>query len=264
MTEHSPTPDDTPWFHTDSGSRVTAVTAAEMRAVDRVAVEELGLQLLQMMENAGRGLAAAVQQRAPGSVVVVAGTGGNGGGGMASARHLANHGVDVRVVLDRDPASLSGAAAVQQRILDEMGVPVAVASADRSGSTLSGVNRSTLVVDSLVGYGLDGALREPAASIVDRVSDTEASVVSLDAPSGIDATTRERPGVAVDPDVVVTLALPKTGLASSWLHEPPGTDVLLLDIGIPATVFERVGIEYESPFAGGIGDPVALSVDEDS
>ena len=264
MTEHSPTPDDTPRFSTESGTRVPAVTAAEMRAVDRVAVEELGLQLLQMMENAGRGLAAAVQQRAPSSVVVVAGSGGNGGGGMASARHLANHGVDVRVVLDRDPASLSGAAATQYRILDEMSVPVAVAAADRSESTLSDVDGSTLVVDSLVGYGLDGALREPAASIVARVSDTEAPVVSLDVPSGIDATTGERPGVDVDPDVVVTLALPKTGLASSWLHEPPGVDVLLLDIGIPATVFERVGVEYESPFVGGVGDTVELSVEEES
>ncbi|MDH5020287.1 NAD(P)H-hydrate epimerase [Halobacterium rubrum] len=264
MTENSRCPDGTPRFYTESGTRVPVVTATEMRAVDRVAVEDLGLQLLQMMENAGRGLAAVVHRQSPSGAVVVAGNGGNGGGGMASARHLANHGVEVRVVLDREPASLSGAAAVQHRILDEMGVPVAVASAERSGSVLGDVDRSTLVVDSLVGYGLDGALREPAAAIVDRVNDIDASVVSLDVPSGIDATTGEQLGVAVDPDVVVTLALPKTGLASSWLHESPGADVLLLDIGIPATVFERVGVEYQSPFVGGVGDTVALSAEWES
>jgi len=235
-----------------------------MRAVDRVAVEELGLQLLQMMENAGRGLAAAVQQRSPSSVVVVAGSGGNGGGGMASARHLANHGVGVRVVLDRPPESLSGGAAAQHRILAEMDVPVAVASTGAVEATLGEVTDSVLVVDSLVGYGLDGPLREPSASVVERINGADATVVSLDVPSGIDASTGERLGIAVGPDVVVTLALPKIGLASSWLQTPPAPRTLLLDIGIPATVFERLDIDYESPFVGGIGDAVELSVDPES
>jgi NAD(P)H-hydrate epimerase len=93
-------PDSTPprpWWETPTGVRVPGVTADEMRAVDRVAVDDVGLQLLQMMENAGRGLATVVRSRQPERVVVVAGNGGNGGGGLACARHLANRGVEVSV-----------------------------------------------------------------------------------------------------------------------------------------------------------------------
>ena len=84
-------------FRTPTGRDVTAVTADEMRAVDRVAVEEVGLQLLQMMENAGRILAWHVREVRDerGPVIVVAGNGGNGGGGMAYARHLVNRGIQV-------------------------------------------------------------------------------------------------------------------------------------------------------------------------
>jgi NAD(P)H-hydrate repair Nnr-like enzyme with NAD(P)H-hydrate epimerase domain len=77
-------------FRTGTGRQVPAVTAAEMREVDRVAVEEFGVSLLQMMENAGRNLARHVREVGAGPVVVLAGNGGNGGGGLCGARHLRN------------------------------------------------------------------------------------------------------------------------------------------------------------------------------
>jgi NAD(P)H-hydrate epimerase len=107
-------------FRTSMGRSVATVTADELRDVDRVAVEEVGLQLLQMMENAGRILAWHVRDVRESDVVVVAGNGGNGGGGLTCARHLANRDIPVRVVLDRPSEALSGAAAHQYRILDEM------------------------------------------------------------------------------------------------------------------------------------------------
>ncbi len=107
---------------------VTAVTATEMRAVDRVAVEAIGLDLRRMMEHAGRGLAEAVLD-----VRSSAGNGGNGGGGLACARHLANRDLPVRVVLDRDPAALDGVTAEQLRILEAM--DVSIGSPDRDTDT---------------------------------------------------------------------------------------------------------------------------------
>jgi NAD(P)H-hydrate epimerase len=92
-------------FRTDGGIDVPAVTADGMRAVDRVAVEDVDLGLLQMMENAGRILAETAVEMAPeGEIAVFAGGGGNGGGGLCSARHLANRGRDVTIVLDRPTA----------------------------------------------------------------------------------------------------------------------------------------------------------------
>lgn len=195
------------------------------------------MQLLQMMENAGRTLAwhARDARDGGGPVVVVAGNGGNGGG-MACARHLANRDVPVRVVLDRPSADLSGAAAQQGRTLDEMDVPTAT---DPDG--LSG-GEASVVVDALIGYGLSGEVRPPADEYVDAVNARSEPVVSLDVPSGIDATTGETRGVAVRPDRTVTLALPKTGL------DAVAGALYLADIGIPGTVYDRLDVQYVSPF----------------
>lgn len=219
-------------FETLDGSPVPAVTADEMRAVDRIATQSVGLGLLQMMENAGRNLAQSVLAESPEAVAVLVGDGGNGGGGLACARHLANRGVDVTLVLDRDPDDLSGAAAEQFRALSSMGVPVAEAPGEVD-----------LVVDALVGYGLDGPARGEVARLIEAANDCSAPVLSLDVPSGTDATTGEAPGSAVSADRVVTLALPKTGLAAR--SEP----VVLADIAIPAVVYDRTDLRHDSPFS---------------
>jgi NAD(P)H-hydrate epimerase len=213
------------------------VTADEMRDVDRVAVEDVGLQLLQMMENAGRILAWHVRDVRGSDVVVVAGNGGNGGGGLTCARHLANRDIPTKVVLDRPPEELSGAAAHQRRILDEMNVPVTTGV-----ESLADADERTTVVDALIGYGLSGDVRSPADEYIERMNDLSGPTVSLDVPSGIDATTGESLGEAVAPDRTVTLALPKTGLDA-----PTGT-LYLADISVPRTVYERLDIEYERPF----------------
>lgn len=226
-------------FETAGGRPVPAVTAAEMRDVDRVAVESFGIEVLQMMEHAGRALAGAAIERAEGPVTVLVGNGGNGGGGLCCARHLRNRGVDVRVVVDRAPGQLTGPAAHHHATLREMGVPVAVGpDAPNAGAGL--------VVDALVGYGLGGPLRGTAAELVEATAD--ATVVSLDVPSGVNATTGERPGVAVDADSVVTLALPKTGLAGYR------GDLVLADIGLPTGVYAELDVPpFDFPaFAVGI------------
>jgi len=94
----------------------------------------------------------------------------------------------------------------------------------------------------LVGYGLSGTVHPPASALIERMNDHPARVLSLDVPSGRDATTGEPLGATVSPDRTVTLALPKTGL-----DEVPG-EVFVADIGIPATVYERLDIAYDRPF----------------
>jgi len=223
-------------FRTTDREPITAVTAAEMRDVDRVAVEEFGLGLLQMMENAGRTLAAHVRDVGAGPVTVLAGNGGNGGGGLCAARHLANRNVSVSVVLDREPSGLDGAARDQQQTLAAMDVPIEHGLAALENRTPG------VVVDALVGYGLDGPLRGSAGELVEQLSDTADPVLSLDVPSGLNATTGTRSGPAVDPDRVLTLALPKTGLTNVE------AELCLADISIPAGVYDALDIPYESPF----------------
>lgn len=232
------------------GRPVAAVTAAEMREVDRVAVEEVGLDLPRMMEHAGRGLAEAVlDRRGDAGVTVLVGNGGNGGGGLACARHLANRGLSVRVVIDRDPAALDGVTAEQRRILEAMDVPIEEATGvPDADALLDGV-----IVDALIGYGLAGAPRGTAAALIEAAGDAAGPVVSLDVPSGVNATTGEAPGAAVDPDLTATLALPKAGLATV------GGDLRLVDLSIPQVVYDRLDIEYGNPFGGGFAVPLSTA-----
>jgi NAD(P)H-hydrate epimerase len=267
-------------FRTQDGIVVPAVTADQMREVDRIAVEEFGLGILQMMENAGRNLALNVmdmldrakaspepcpepfdpstlrlrsgqaslrtgfaqdkrgrRENQRGEVTVLAGSGGNGGGGLCCARHLHNRGFKVWVVLDRDPRMLRGAAANQLNILQTAGLQPADPT---QASELMG--RSQIVVDALIGYGLRGAPRGSTAELIELCNQHAARVLSLDVPSGLDATTGEAPGPVVRPERTLTLALPKTGL-----QRVPG-DLYLADIGIPPEVFQRLGVPLQPPF----------------
>src|SRR5438093_9955181 len=121
---------------------VPSLTTDQMREVDRIMIEDFHIELTQMMENAGRGLADLAMRRfGPDSVVVLAGPGGNGGGGLVAARHLANRGVAVSIVASSADLEMTPAAAHQVDIVRRMGLDV---SADPAPAQL--------VVDALVGY----------------------------------------------------------------------------------------------------------------
>jgi NAD(P)H-hydrate epimerase len=230
-------------FRTEEGVVVPAVSAGEMREVDRVAVEEFGLTILQMMENAGRNLAEHALEMLGGrigQITILAGAGGNGGGGLCCARHLHNRGWRVTVLLAAEVSALGPAAYNQFRILSAAGIePVPLTEARAFLSS------SSLVVDALIGYGLKGAATDVVARLIDQCNEFTESVLSLDVPSGVDATTGEHPGPAIHPHRTLTLALPKTGL-----HSVAG-DLYLADIGIPPEVFHQVGLQLEIPFGTG-------------
>ena len=222
-------------FHNVEGRNIPAVTADEMRKIDQLAVDELGLGLLQMMENAGRALSECVMDLLDGNkgrVVVLAGGGGNGGGGVCAARHLLNRGVEVVLAVDRDPGFMQGAAAAQLRILRGFGIEPVPAGGEEAAACDAAV-----VVDALIGYSLRGEPRGRTRDLIVLCGRVSGRVVSLDMPSGLDATTGRAQGVFVRPDRTLTLALPKRGLA-----EAHGT-LYLADIGLPARLYTRIGIE---------------------
>lgn len=211
---------------------IPAVTADQMREIDRIAIEETGPNLYQMMENAGRSLAMATVERLgthARTVFVLAGGGGNGGGGICAARHLANHGVDVTLVL-ADESGLGEVPAQQLKVF-------ASTSGDiRSPDKLSGLG-AHIVVDALIGYSLSGAPRGVVADLVGFANTRGEQVIALDVPSGIDATTGEAAGDHITADLTVTLALPKTGLDVAAVGR-----LELADIGIPRAVYKQAGV----------------------
>ncbi len=215
--------------------RAPFLTRAEMAEVDRLMVEEYGIGVTRMMENAGRHLAHLARVLFLGgnpvgrSVAVVAGTGGNGGGALACARRLAGWGARVSVVLGRGRPRPGTAAAEQLAILERL--HISVASAWPAGN--EGVD---LVIDGLVGYGLAGPLDDRAAMLVEAVNGTAAPVLALDLPSGLDANRGPAGPALVRADATLTLALPKVGLADAGSRPFVGR-VFLADIGIPPAVY---------------------------
>lgn len=203
------------------------LTEAQMVEVDRVMIEDLGIELMQMMENAGRNLAhLAIERFAPGRVAVAVGSGGNGGGGMVAARHLANRGVEVVVTPTRPLTELRGVPAHQRRILDAMAIPIA-----------DQWDRPDLIVDAVIGYSLRGAPTGRGLALIDQINADDAPVLSLDVPSGLDVTSGVAPGAVVCADATLTLAAPKVGLAEP---EEVG-ELFVADISVPPFVLCQLG-----------------------
>ncbi len=218
------------------------LTTDQMREVDRIMVDELHITLVQMMENAGRHLAElAICRYRPATCTVLAGPGGNGGGGLVAARHLANRGVDVEVVLSA-PEAMTEVPARQLDILQRMSVPVV-----RTVSALTRT-RDALVVDAVLGYSLSGDPHGGAAELIRWANARAAPVLALDAPSGLELSTGRVGTPCVRAEATLTLALPKHGLRVA--PEVVGA-LFAADIAVPPTVYAQLGIDVAAPFAAG-------------
>jgi len=215
-----------------------AVSAAQMREVDRAMVEEFHIELVQMMENAGRNLAdLALQHFGPRPTVVLAGPGGNGGGGLVAARHLANRGVEVSVVLSRPESVLAPVTAHQLDIVRRMGIAVA----DQPPT-------ADLVIDALIGYSLEGDPVGRAAELIEWANGQPAPVLSLDTPSGLDVSTGQAATPCVRASATMTLVLPKVGLLAA--PRLVG-ELFVADISVPPVLLGRLGIAVGPLFAHG-------------
>lgn len=243
-------------FPVSRASSIPFLSAGQMAEVDRLAVEDFGIDILQMMEQAGSHLAELVRAELGGDlrgrrVLIAVGPGNNGGGGLAAARHLANRGASVRVILARPVNRLTEAARHQLATLLEMAVDCCVAIYDVPNEELDAELASAdAVVDAVLGYRAAGASHDGVLWLVDRIGRATAPIISLDLPSGVDADTGAVPGAAVRAAATLTLALPKVGLLDGDGPAHAGR-VYLGDIGLPAAVYRRLGVDAGTPFACG-------------
>ena len=237
-------------------ANVPAVSASQMAAADRLATGTFGITLLQMMELAGSHLAEVVRLELGGdvrgrSLVIAAGSGNNGGGGLAAARHLANRGARVHVILTRPAARMSPAGQHQLATLLAMGVDCCVMTYDLSVPDLArALKIADVVVDAVLGYNVSGAPRGEPAALIGLIGEASRPVVSLDVPSGMDPDTGAASGLVVDAAATLTLALPKIGLRTPAGRARAGR-LYVGDLGLPSALYASLGIEVGSPFANG-------------
>jgi NAD(P)H-hydrate epimerase len=234
----------------DSDVEIPAVTTAQMAEVDRLMIERYGISLIQMMENAGKNLAELARRRLGRKVrrkriKVLCGAGNNGGGGMVAARHLSNWGAEIQVVLATAEYKLKDVPEQQWRILQAMGIAKNTSVIYKD--SFAEMEQPDLILDALIGYGLSGDPRGPAADWIEWMNGSGVPVISLDAPSGLDTTSGIPGNPCVRADATLTLALPKTGLLSPEA-EPYVGDLFLADISVPPTLYRQMGLDIPPLF----------------
>jgi NAD(P)H-hydrate epimerase len=204
------------------------LTRAQVREVDRLAIEEFHIPGIVLMENAARSVVDVAVQMAPqnGDVVIICGGGNNGGDGFAVARHLHNRGLGVRIV--STAGDLKGDALINFRIAEMMGIPI-----DRFW------HDSELIIDALFGTGLTRPPHEDAAAVIGQMNQAGVPILAIDLPSGLDCDTGEPLGACVRATRTVTFVAEKSGFANPASRIYTG-EVIVGDIGCPREFIERV------------------------
>jgi NAD(P)H-hydrate epimerase len=217
---------------------ISSLTTAQMIEVDRIMLEDYRIELIQMMENAGRNLAHLARTRfldgKPNgrNIIILAGSGGNGGGALVCARHLHNWGALVLVLLAKPATHFSGVPAQQLDTNQRMGITIAELDFIPDHSPLD------LIVDGLIGYSLNGAPRGTAAELIRWANSQQTPILSLDTPSGLDTTTGQAHQPTIHATATLTLALPKRGLLQPGAKAYIG-ELYLADISVPPELYQR-------------------------
>jgi hydroxyethylthiazole kinase-like uncharacterized protein yjeF len=217
-------------------TKLPTITSQDMRALE-VNAEYLGVNLLQLMENAGSSVAKEIVTRFQKNkdALIFCGLGGNGGDGFVVARHLLSSGFAVSVVVVGKARDIAHPAALcNWEILQSLKDKITILEVTDS-SAIPKVSAG-IVVDALLGTGTKGKLKPLIANVVDYMNSLNACRVAIDVPTGIDSDTGAVLGTAVKADLTVTFHKAKVGLekAKKYLGE-----LVVADIGLPAE-FERL------------------------
>ena len=226
------------------------LTREQVRQVDRLAIDQLGIPGIVLMENASRGAAevalAHLQTHRQitadkASAVILCGGGNNGGDGYAIARHLHNRGVKVTLYALKAPAELDGDAAINCTICQRMGLPIHILTdAKAVAEAAKAWNQADLLIDAILGTGFHGEVREPAAIAITHANQlSQPVIIAVDVPSGLDCQTGTPSNATIAADVTVTFVAVKTGFAQAAARAVLG-QVVVADIGVPPELIAEV------------------------
>ncbi len=220
------------------------VKASEMQQMDRMAIDDMGIPGIVLMENAGRGAARFfLEHFTPSlhdSVVVLCGRGNNGGDGYVVARYLSQAGMNVSIAVLSGLDRISGDALMNLEIIRRMELDIhEITDSEKWRNFRHRLRHARFIVDAILGTGLNAPVRGFYSTVIEDLHKFKKPVMSIDVPSGLNADSGQVMGTAVEADLTVTFGFPKIGLALF-----PGAGLVgrlvRIDIGIPASVSGKI------------------------
>lgn len=232
------------------------VDTKAMIEVDRLMMEDYGISLFQMMENAGRCLATLAREIAMDGapedkrVVVLAGGGGNGGGALTAARRLATWGAKICIVTAQGREQMADVPKAQLDILLGLENVIEMTVDEIDGPV-------DVILDGLIGYSLTGAPRGQAAALIEWANEYPAPILALDVPSGYDAHTGTITEPAIQAAATLTIALPKLGMQTEDTAQHIGA-LYCADISVPPELYLDLTPSLEIGFMFKRGDIISI------
>ncbi|HXI13570.1 MAG TPA: NAD(P)H-hydrate dehydratase [Thermoanaerobaculia bacterium] len=224
-------------------------TAEQMRRIEAGAIEELAIPSIVLMENAALAVMELLDHRFGDAqrAVIFCGTGMNGGDGLAVARHLTNRGTSVDIVLLGEEDACRGDARTNLEICRRSGIPIHIVR-DVDALSRALALPTDLIIDAIFGTGLARPAVELHARCIEAINEMLQPVVSIDIPSGLNASESQCSGPAISADVTVTFSVPKICHVLSPAAEKCG-EVVVADISIPSSSVdrERIALSLISP-----------------
>lgn len=222
------------------------VTAEQMQAIDRQAIDGFAIPGITLMENAGIGVVQELQKCFPDlpqkKIFIFCGKGNNGGDGFVIARHLANTGSEVRVLSAGKLSEIEGDAGINANSVRNIGIQVDELTPDNLNRHDHKLRHCDIIIDAVFGTGLNKPVSGFMEKVIDKINQFEKFVVSVDINSGVDSDSGQLMGPHVKSDLTFAFACYKQ---SHLLHPSAGVmkETRLIDIGIPAKACESQNIQ---------------------
>jgi len=230
-------PDHWVWMHRRWKTRPKAVSSEQMQSIDRLAQERFNIPSTRLMENAGKATASIAMDMLElkkddkkKRVAVFCGKGNNGGDGLVVARCLIEKGLKVTTYLLSGEDNLKKDPLVNFKLLKELNANIITIKENLSSiKDLSGYD---LITDAIFGTGFKGKPDDLVSDLINTINQSGAKVLSIDVPSGLDATTGECKGLCIKASETVTFGLPKSGFYKSDGPKFTGR-IIVKNIGFP-------------------------------
>lgn len=217
------------------------VSADTMKKLDSMALTK-GLSTLYLMEKAGEAVAKKtielISKFKGGRISIFCGKGNNGGDGFVAARKLTESGFDVRVYLLGKQDEVKNEAAVNLLAFKDAGGTIKEIDTDSAVERLKNKLNDTLIIDAILGTGFSGSVSGHLKELIELLNSSNIPILSVDVPSGLDATTGKASPVAIKAKWTISFALPKKGFYKKDGPNYAGS-IKIVNIGFPKELLKK-------------------------